>query len=171
MRVQLHASSKEDCLWWMGNKNLVRSILLGVFLPGGVNKQVCALHINVCKCIPVYVNMCFVVCKSIHIYSSISLFFYYPLQIQSIDGYTRLQITTVFPYERCGVRIVLSFHHFLYNIKPFDWYSYSRISIIVLTRSKYKNSSKEELIQELTDINSSFVSNLNAKLMDLSDKF
>ena len=31
--------------------------------------------------------------------------------------------------------------------------------------------SKEELIQELTDINSSFVKNINAKLTDLSEKF
>ena len=31
--------------------------------------------------------------------------------------------------------------------------------------------SKEELIQELTDINSSFVNNINAKLTDLSEKF
>ena len=31
--------------------------------------------------------------------------------------------------------------------------------------------SKEELIQELTDINSSFVNGINAKLTDLSEKF
>ena len=31
--------------------------------------------------------------------------------------------------------------------------------------------SKEELIQELTDINSSFINNINAKLTDLSEKF
>ena len=31
--------------------------------------------------------------------------------------------------------------------------------------------SKEELIQELTDINSSFAININAKLTDLSEKF
>ena len=31
--------------------------------------------------------------------------------------------------------------------------------------------SKEELIQELTDINSNFVSNINAKLTHLSEKF
>ena len=31
--------------------------------------------------------------------------------------------------------------------------------------------SKEELIQELTNINSSFVNNINAKLANLSDRF
>ena len=31
--------------------------------------------------------------------------------------------------------------------------------------------SKEELIQELTNINSSFVNDINAKLTDLSDRF
>ena len=31
--------------------------------------------------------------------------------------------------------------------------------------------SKEELIQELTKINSSFVNDINAKLTDLSDRF
>ena len=30
---------------------------------------------------------------------------------------------------------------------------------MVLTQRQYKNTSKEELIQELTDINSSFVNN------------
>ena len=48
--------------------------------------------------------------------------------------------------------------YFLYIIKPFYCYSYLlKISIMVLTRSQYENMSKEELIQELTDINSSFV--------------
>ena len=42
---------------------------------------------------------------------------------------------------------------------------------MVLTRSQYENMSKEELIQELTDINSSFVNDINAKLTDLSEKF
>ena len=42
---------------------------------------------------------------------------------------------------------------------------------MVLTRSQYKNMSKEEPIQELTDINSSFVNNINAKLSDLSERF
>ena len=41
---------------------------------------------------------------------------------------------------------------------------------MVLTRSLYQNMIKEELIQELTDINSSFVNNINAKLADLSEK-
>ena len=41
---------------------------------------------------------------------------------------------------------------------------------MVLTRSQYENMSKEELIQELTNINSSFVNNINAKLTDLSDR-
>ena len=45
------------------------------------------------------------------------------------------------------------------------------ISIMVLTWSQYKNVSKEELIQELTDKNSSFVNNINAKLTNLSEKF
>ena len=38
---------------------------------------------------------------------------------------------------------------------------------MVLTRSQYENMSKEELIQELTNINSSFVNDINAKLSDL----
>ena len=42
---------------------------------------------------------------------------------------------------------------------------------MVLTRSESENISKEELIQELTNINSSFVNNINAKLSDFSDKF
>ena len=42
---------------------------------------------------------------------------------------------------------------------------------MVLTQSQYKNMSKEELIQELTNINSSFLNNINAKLSDLSDRF
>ena len=41
---------------------------------------------------------------------------------------------------------------------------------MVLTRSQYENMSKEELIQELTNINSSFVNDINAKLTDLSDR-
>ena len=42
---------------------------------------------------------------------------------------------------------------------------------MVLTRSQYKSMSKEELIHKLTNINSSFVNNINAKLTDLSDTF
>ena len=42
---------------------------------------------------------------------------------------------------------------------------------MVLTRSQYENMSKEELIQELTNINSSFVNDINAKLTNLSDRF
>ena len=42
---------------------------------------------------------------------------------------------------------------------------------MVLTRSQYKNMSKEELIQKLTDINSSFVNDINGKLTDLSKRF
>ena len=42
---------------------------------------------------------------------------------------------------------------------------------MVLTQSQYENMSKEELIQELTDINSSFVNDINAKLTGLSEKF
>ena len=41
---------------------------------------------------------------------------------------------------------------------------------MVLARSQYENMSKEELIQELTDINSSFVNGINAKLSDLSER-
>ena len=41
---------------------------------------------------------------------------------------------------------------------------------MVLTRSQYENMSKEELIQELSDINSSFVNDINAKLTGLSEK-
>ena len=42
---------------------------------------------------------------------------------------------------------------------------------MVLTRSQYENMSKEELIQELTDINSRFFNDINAKLTGLSEKF
>ena len=42
---------------------------------------------------------------------------------------------------------------------------------MVLTRSQYENMSKEELIQELTNINSNFVNDIIAKLTDLSDRF
>ena len=42
---------------------------------------------------------------------------------------------------------------------------------MVLTRSQYENMSKEELILELTDINSSFVKNINVKLTDLPERF
>ena len=42
---------------------------------------------------------------------------------------------------------------------------------MVLTQSQYENMSKEELIQELNNINSSFVNDINAKLTDLSDRF
>ena len=41
---------------------------------------------------------------------------------------------------------------------------------MVLTRSQYENMSKEELIQDLTNINSSFVNDINVKLTDLSDR-
>ena len=41
---------------------------------------------------------------------------------------------------------------------------------MVLTRSQYENMSKEELIQELTDINSSFVNGINTKLSNLEEK-
>ena len=42
---------------------------------------------------------------------------------------------------------------------------------MVLTRSQYENISKEELIQELTNINSSSANDINTKLTDLSDRF
>ena len=42
---------------------------------------------------------------------------------------------------------------------------------MVLTQNQYENMSKEELIQELNNINSSFVNDINAKLTDLSDRF
>ena len=42
---------------------------------------------------------------------------------------------------------------------------------MVLTRSEYKNMSEEKLIQELININSSFVDDINVKLNDLSEKF
>ena len=42
---------------------------------------------------------------------------------------------------------------------------------MVLTRSHYENMSKEELIQELTDIYSSFVSIVNVKITDSSERF
>ena len=40
---------------------------------------------------------------------------------------------------------------------------------MVLTRSQYENLSKEELIQELSDINSSYANYINAKLTGLSE--
>ena len=42
---------------------------------------------------------------------------------------------------------------------------------MVLTCSQYENMSKEELIQELSDINSSFANDINAKLTGLSENF
>ena len=42
---------------------------------------------------------------------------------------------------------------------------------MVFTRSQYENMSKEEFIQELTDINSSFVNDINTKLSNLEEKF
>ena len=42
---------------------------------------------------------------------------------------------------------------------------------MILTCSQYENMSKEELIQELSYINSSFVNDINAKLTGLSEKF
>ena len=42
---------------------------------------------------------------------------------------------------------------------------------MVLTRSQYENMTKEELIQELTDINSSFANDINMKLSNLEEKF
>ena len=42
---------------------------------------------------------------------------------------------------------------------------------MVLTGSQYENISKEEIIQELTDINSSFVNDINAKLSNLEEMF
>ena len=42
---------------------------------------------------------------------------------------------------------------------------------MVLTQSQYENMSKEELIQELTDIKSSFVNDINTKLSTLGEKF
>ena len=68
-------------------------------------------------------------------------------------------------YECCWVSIFWASVIFLNNIKPFYCYSYLlKISIMVLTRSQYKNISKEELNQELTEINSSFVNDINRKL-------
>ena len=42
---------------------------------------------------------------------------------------------------------------------------------MVLTRSQYENMAKEELIQELTDINSSFLNDINTELSNLEEKF
>ena len=42
---------------------------------------------------------------------------------------------------------------------------------MVLARSQYEIMTKEELIQELTDINSSFVNDVNTKLSNLEEKF
>ena len=42
---------------------------------------------------------------------------------------------------------------------------------MVLTPSHFENMSKEELIQELTDIDSSFVNDINIKMSNLSEKF
>ena len=41
---------------------------------------------------------------------------------------------------------------------------------MVLTHSHFENMSKEELIQELTNINLSFFNDINGKLSDLSDR-
>ena len=38
---------------------------------------------------------------------------------------------------------------------------------MVLTRSQYENMNKEELIQELSDINSSFANGIKSKLTGL----
>ena len=42
---------------------------------------------------------------------------------------------------------------------------------MVLTRSQYENMRKEEVIQELTVINSNFVNDINTKLSNLEEKF
>ena len=42
---------------------------------------------------------------------------------------------------------------------------------MVLTRSPYENMNKEELIQELTDIISSFANDINTKLSNLEENF
>ena len=41
---------------------------------------------------------------------------------------------------------------------------------MVLTRSQYENMIKDELIQELTDINSGLVNNIDTKFANLSEK-
>ena len=42
---------------------------------------------------------------------------------------------------------------------------------MVLTQSQYQNMSKEELIQELTDIDINFINDINTKLSNLEEKF
>ena len=42
---------------------------------------------------------------------------------------------------------------------------------MILTQSQFENMSKEGLIQELTNINSSFANDIDAKLSDLSHTF
>ena len=42
---------------------------------------------------------------------------------------------------------------------------------MVLTQSQYQNMSKEELIQELTDIDFNFINDINTKLSNLEEKF
>ena len=42
---------------------------------------------------------------------------------------------------------------------------------MLLNRNQYENINNEELIQELNDINSRFVNDINAKLTELSEKF
>ena len=42
---------------------------------------------------------------------------------------------------------------------------------MVLNRSQYENMSNEEIIQELIDINSSFINDINAKIAGLSENF
>ena len=42
---------------------------------------------------------------------------------------------------------------------------------MVFNLTQYKNMSEEKLIQELTNINSSFFNDINAKLTNLSDRF
>ena len=42
---------------------------------------------------------------------------------------------------------------------------------MILTQNQFENMSKEGLIQELTNINSSFANDIDAKLSDLSNTF
>ena len=42
---------------------------------------------------------------------------------------------------------------------------------MLLTRSQYDKMSKEELIQELTDVNTRFVNDINTKLSNLEENF
>ena len=66
------------------------------------------------------------------------------------------------PYERRQVRTVSGFLHFQIDFQPI--FTLTNINLnMVFHRIQYENMSKEEFIQELTDINSRFVNDINTE--------